>query len=695
MVKDIYPPAAGGLNMEGLMAASDRNPAGTLVRVLDRFSNGVGMVCAAGILVMMLIISYEVGVRYLFNAPTFWVTEYSLYLFIGTSFLAAAYVHLQDAHIRVEILIDRLKPGLRHKYLQVSAWVGLFYLTVATWQMFLFIISEYRGGARAWGLLVTPLWIVETPVAIGLGLFTLAVFSELRKLSPAIGQAREVYGSLILLGMVCVLVLLGVKIPRLHGIPLDWGTVAVLAAVLSTAWLWNGAKIAGGVALLVIGGGLLFAWGASFSTLQQGALVAAYLLVLLAVGIRIAFALGMVGALGVLFLLPTPQLQGIAEQAWTGVNSFAYTAVPMFILMGAFLIRSGVSSEMFNVMLKWMGRFPGGIAHATIGACGIFAAVSGSSLATAATMGMTAGPEMTQRGYSPRLAYGVLAAGGTLGILIPPSIAMIIYGSLVGEPISTLFIAGIVPGITLMISFMAVVCVWSFFRPAAAPRGINYSWGEKFSSLPGVLPFVILISGVLGSMYLGIATPTEAGAIGALLAAALCSFKKKMSLKVLLDSLLETAKMTSFLIIIVTAASVMSYTFSYIRLPKTLVDLVQGAALSPGMQIFILIMVYILLGMFIDPISMMLMTWSVSVPMVTALGFHPVWFGVVLVMMIEIGLVTPPVGVILFILRGMSGDTPLKEIVIGVLPFVGVFLLNILLFYFFPDLVMWLPRRMG
>ncbi|RJX33366.1 MAG: TRAP transporter large permease subunit [Desulfarculus sp.] len=666
-----------------------------LTRALDWVSGAVGAFCGLATLGMVLIIAYEVVCRYLFNNPTSWVTEYSLYIFVGTSFLGTAYAHLEDSHIRVEILLNNLSGPMRHKFWQVSAWVGLMFVVVASWQMILFVGSEYEGGARAWGLLATPLWIPETPVAVGLTLFALAVLSEARKLSPGIDSRRELAGLAILAAMVTALLIMGLKPPSVAGTSLDWGTVSVVVAVLVVAWLWNGFYIATGVAALAVGGGLLFAWAAGFSTLAQGAVMAFYLLVLMAAGVRIAFSLGMIGALGVLFLLPTPQLQVIAERAWTNVNSFAFTAVPMFILMGAFLLRSGVTSDLFGVMLKWLGRFPGGLAHATVGACGIFAAVSGSSLATAATMGMTACPEMTQRGYSPRLTYGVVAAGGTLGILIPPSIAMIIYGSLVGEPISALFIAGILPGVFLMVSFMLVVFGWSYIWPSAAPRGAHYTWGQKLRSLTGVLPFLILIVGVLGSLYLGVATPTEAGALGALIAAGLCLYKKKMTLKVLMDSVKETAQVTSFLIFIVAAASVMGYAFDYIRLPKVLVEVMQGADLTPGLVITALVIIYMILGMFIDPVSMMLMTLSVSFPIVTALGFHPIWFGVVLVMMIEIGLITPPVGVILFILKGMSGNIPLKEIVYGVLPFVGVFLVNIVLFYFFPSLVMWLPSQMA
>ena len=663
--------------------------------VLDRISTGAGAICGISILIMMLIISYEVVARYLFNSPTSWVTEYSLYIFIGASFLAAGYAHVQDAHIRVEILLNKMSDAKNLRLRVIGAWIGLIYLTVSTWQMTLFVVSEYRAGARAWGLLVTPLWIPESAVALGLGVFALAVFNEIRRFSMPLSRNKDVFGILILMATGAALLGFGFHPPKLGGFAMDLGTAVIVLALCLLSWVFNGRDVGIGTALLSVGGGLIFSLAGDFNTLQQGMVIAAYLLILLALGVRIVFSLGMVGALGVLFLLPTPQLQAMAEQAWTGVNSFTYTAVPMFILMGAFLLRSGVTSDLFAVMLKWMGRFPGGIAHATVAACGIFAAVSGSSLATAATMGMTAGPEMTKNGYSPRLTYGVISAGGTLGILIPPSIAMIIYGSLVGEPISVMFIAGITPGILLMISFMTVVLVWSFVRPEAAPRGEYYSWKEKFAALGGVLPFLILIFGVLGSLYMGIATPTEAGAIGALLATVLCFAKGKMSWRTLMDSLLETAKVTSFLILIVTAASIMSYTFAYTRLPKTLVELVQNANLGPALVMTILVGIYIVLGMFIDPISMMLMTWSVSVPVVTALGMDPVWFGVVLVMMIEIGLITPPVGVILFILRGMSGEVELKEIIMGALPFVGIFLLNIALFYLFPGLIMWLPNQMG
>jgi tripartite ATP-independent transporter DctM subunit len=668
---------------------------GPINRIVTPVSESVGLICGVGMLAMVLMMSYEVIARYVFNAPTSWVTEYSLYVFVATSFLGTAYAQLSDSHIRVEILLDTLKPLRRHQFELVSAWLGFLFAIVASSQMGSFVWSEYVGGSRAWGLLTTPLWIPQTPVAVGIAVFAFSILGEVRRLTPSIGRTAEWTGLAIFLFMAGSLVALGGNPGRILGTPLDWGTATIVLAVLIVSAIWNGYRIALSVAALMLGGGLLFHWMGAYPTLIQGALLAAYLMILMAMGVRIAIALGIVGSMGLLFLVPTPQLSAVSERIWSSVNSFAFTAIPMFILMGAFLLRSGVTSDLFNTMLKWLGRLPGGIAHATVGACGIFAAVSGSSLATAATMGMTACPEMIQRGYSPRLTYGVVAAGGTLGILIPPSIAMILYGSLVGESVGALFIAGVIPGLILILSFMIVVYVWSMLKTGAAPRGVSYSWGEKLSSLTNMLPFLLLIFGVLGSLYLGVATPTEAGAMGALIAGALCAIKKRMTLQVLRDSVLETVKVTSFLILIVAAASIMGYVFDYIRLPRTLVEVIKGVELAPWAIVATLVVCYVILGMFIEPISMMLMTLPVAFPMVTSVGLHPIWFGVVLVMMIEIGLITPPVGVILFILKGMYADVDFREIVYGVTPFVAALLFNILLLYLFPNLVMWLPTQMS
>ena len=308
---------------------------------------------------------------------------------------------------------------------------------------------------------------------------------------------------------------------------------------------------------------------------------------------------------------------------------------------------------------------------------------------------MVACPEMIRRGYSPRLAYGSIAAGGTLGILIPPSIPMIIYGSTTGAPIATLFIAGVIPGALLVLGFMALIFVWSLLDPRAAPAAAERASGrEKLLALRQVLPILLLIGAVLGTLYAGVATPSEAGALGAAAALIVCAARRRLGLGDLALALLDTAKVTSFLFMIVVGASVLTYGFDYLRLPALLVEAVQKAELQPWVVMVAIAAVYILLGMFLDSISMMVMTLPVMFPLIVSIGFDPVWFGVILVILLEIGLITPPVGVNLFVLRGFSGATPLKEIAYGAAPFALLMIASVAVFYLLPDLVTWLPRQM-
>src|SRR5690606_25219058 len=276
------------------------------------------------------------------------------------------------------------------------------------------------------------------------------------------------------------------------------------------------------------------------------------------------------------------------------------TAVPAFVLMGAFLVQSGITTQLFDSLVYWFGRTPGGLAHATVGASAIFAAVSGSSLATAATLGSVTAPEMIRRKYSPRLTYGVVATGSTLGILIPPSIAMIIYGSVVGAPITVLFIAGIVPGLLLAALFMLTVLGWAALSPGAVPRGQAYPFRQKVASLLGVLPVAALIVAVLGSLYAGIATPTEVGAIGAAGAALICLARGRLDLAALYRIGVETVQVTSFILLIVVGAAIFSWVFDFLRLPRAMVDAITGAALAPWLVMLMIVALYLALGMIIE-----------------------------------------------------------------------------------------------
>ena len=682
------------VNVESVDNSEGANPASRIGRLIDVLSDSTGIISVLALFGMTAIVCYEVVSRSVFNEPTTWVTEISTYVFVAIVFLGLAPAQKANRHIQVEVLVSQLRPEWRARVELVGLWAGLAFVAIATWQMARFTFLEYVHDTRDWGLLATPQWIPQLPVSLGFGCLALALLRDIHRLSsPRPGPAEWIP---LVLAAVTILALIWLGRGDVHvaGTRFDWGTLIIALAVIASMVAWSGTATT--LAVIALYGALiaLFVVAKDFSIGALGAALIGTLLVLLLLGVRIGFAMGIIGMLGLLFLLPRPQLPIIADRAWTSVNTFTLTAIPTFVLMGAFLVRSAITTELFDALVCWFGRARGGLAHASVGAAAMFAAVSGSSLATAATLGSVAAPEMTSRGYSPRLTYGVIAAGATLGILIPPSIAMIIYGNVVGAPVTVLFIAGIIPGLLLAALFMGLVLVWSIVAPASVPSGRSYPLREKLVSLLGVVPAIFLIVAVLGSLYAGIASPTEAGAVGAAIAFLLCLIRRKLDWRSLYETGLETVRVTAFIMLIVVCAAIFSWVFDYLRLPRELVALVREANLPPWLIMTLIGAVYLVLGMIIESISMMLMTLSVTFPIVSAIGLDPIWFGVVLVILVEIGLITPPVGMVLFVLRGMSKDVPLGEIALGALPFVLLMLAFIALLYAFPEIVMWLPNQM-
>ncbi|BBK40359.1 membrane protein [Allostella vacuolata] len=684
---------------DALVALPHADPGGPdrslIARGIDRLSDFAGLVSTAALAAMTGIVVYEVVSRYVFNAPTTWVTEIGTYLFVAIVFLGMAPAQRANAHIQVEVLVDALSPAWRAWLEVVTLWMGVIFVAFAAWHTARFTFLEYVHDARDWGLLGTPQWLPQLPMTIGLVLFASALLRDIYQLRPPAGTVARWTLPLAALVLVAALVAMGRSDWRIPGTRFDWGTVAICSAILVGMVAWSGLRIAAAVVLLFGLLALLFYVSRGTSQLWLGCLLGLTLLFLLVIGVRVAFAMGLVGLLGLYFLLPMTQLPVLADRSWTSINSFTLTAVPSFVLMGALLVRSGVTSDLFDALVCWFGRTPGGLAHASVAAAATFAAVCGSSLATAATLGSVAAPEMVRRGYSPRLTYGVVAAGATLGILIPPSIAMIIYGNVVGVPVTQLFLAGVIPGLLLAALFMVTVFVWGLVSPSAIPAGESFPLSRKLQAVVGVLPFLVLITAVLGSLYLGIATPTEAGAIGAVAALAMAVQRGRLDWAGFYATLLETVKVTAFIMLIVLGASVMSWVFDFLRLPRAMVQLVTDADLAPWLVMLIIVAIYLALGCFIESIAMMLMTLAVTFPVIVSIGMDPVWFGVVLVLLVEIGLVTPPVGLVLFVLRGMSDTVSLRDISLGVIPYILVMLGFIWLLYIFPDIVTWLPRTVG
>jgi tripartite ATP-independent transporter DctM subunit len=421
------------------------------------------------------------------------------------------------------------------------------------------------------------------------------------------------------------------------------------------------------------------------------------LLILLFSGMRVAFALGMVGMIGLVFLIPGIRMpeRMMGNLAWAAINQFPLTPVPMFILMGEFLILGRMNEGLYGVFSTWLANVRGGLCHATTVSCAVFAAMSGSSLATCATFGTVAAPEMLKRGYSNTITYGTIAAGGTLGILIPPSIPMIIYGNLAGVSIGHCFIAGVIPGIICTVSFIILVDVWRRISPESIKKApfIKISLQEKLMTSLRIIPAALIIFAVLGGIYLGVTTPTEAGAVGAFSGLVLCLIQRNLTWKGLWTALLSTVRTTAFINVIVAGASIVSFVTHYIRLPELLTRHILDMQLTPYLVLALFYLLYLILGMLLDPISMMVMTVPTILPTVVALGFDPIWFAVIVTMACEMGLITPPVGLNLYILRGVSG-APLDEIALGSAPFVFALLFNMVLLTAYPWLALWLPSLM-
>jgi tripartite ATP-independent transporter DctM subunit len=414
------------------------------------------------------------------------------------------------------------------------------------------------------------------------------------------------------------------------------------------------------------------------------------LLVLMLVSVPIAISLAIVAVVGY-FVFAGRGIGLLALVPFDTLNSFVLTAIPLYIFMGEVLVHCGVSEMLYRGTSKMLAWAPGGLLHSNVGACALFACISGSSPATAAAVGAVAYPALAQRKYDTKLTLGSLAAGGTLGILIPPSISLIVYGMLAEASVGKLFAGGVIPGILLSLIFMIYIAVRVVVNPQLAPKEEAFSFKRALSGLKDIWPIAILMLIVLGGIFGGLMTPTEAAAIGASAALILALGLRRLTWQVLRKSLATSIETTCMVLFIVLAASLFASFLGRMRAPEAFSALILDANL-PAMAILLLIyLLYLFLGCFIDGISMMVLTLSTILPVVTALGFDLIWFGVILTVLIEVGMLTPPMGINLFVLQGISGRS-LTEVVSGSVPFFILMIVSIALFTAFPILVLWLPN---
>ncbi|MBI4587451.1 MAG: TRAP transporter large permease subunit [Candidatus Rokubacteria bacterium] len=415
---------------------------------------------------------------------------------------------------------------------------------------------------------------------------------------------------------------------------------------------------------------------------------------LLVSGLWIPFALGVAGVVVLYLHGGAAPLGSLPSIGWNTMENFVLTSVPLFLLMGEVILRAGLSSRFYRGVAVWMSGIRGELLHSNVVASAIFSAVCGSSAATAAAIGTVAIPEMRRRGYAPHMIYGTIAAGGALGNLIPPGIATIIYGAIVEQSVAKLFIACVIPGILVTLLFLAYIWVAVLLRPELVPAADSHpTLRDRWTGLVDIVPVVVLMVVVLSSLWFGIATPTESAAVGATGALIAAWLYRGLTWSVLWASLVNTTRVTCMVLFIILGAQILSFAFVKAGINRQVTEAVVGLGLSKWTLFTVMVVLYIILGMLVDGISMMVLTLPVLYPLILGAGFDPIWFGVVLVTLIELGQITPPVGLVLFVIQGISRAS-MRDVAQGAFPFMVLFLLGIVLMAVFPQTAMWLPSLM-
>lgn len=430
------------------------------------------------------------------------------------------------------------------------------------------------------------------------------------------------------------------------------------------------------------------------SDLTQAAVLMAVLFLMLGLGVWVALALLGCGLAGLLLFTSVPPGVLFATTAWGATASWALTALPLFIWMGEILYRTRLAEDMFSGLGPWVRGLPGRLVHVNVLGCGIFAAVSGSSAATAATIGRISLPELKARGYDDAISIGSLAGAGTLGLLIPPSIVMIVYGVAAQVSIVKLFTAGILPGIMLMVLFSGYIALWSMRHPDRVPKDDEHvPWGERFKRLRLLAPVGLLIAGVIGSIYAGIATATEAAAIGVIGSLAIAGLGGSLTRKSFTDSLMGAARTSCMITFILMGAAYLTSAMSFTGLPANVAQWISSLGLSAYGLLAVLTVFFVLLGCFLDGISIVVLTTAVLLPAVQAAGIDPLWFGIYLILVVEMAQITPPVGFNLFVIQGITG-LQLFRLARMALPFFFLLVVAVVLITVFPQIVMVLPGAM-
>lgn len=625
-------------------------------RSLDRFANPVSRISdyigQVILVLMVLLITIDVIMRYFFNLPLKGSYELVQFMLVTIVFLGLAFVQTEKGHVSISLLTNRLSSGQNAVIRSATYFLCLIIFSLVSWRCIL-QAETLRAGGTASDVLSIPvfpfMWVVS-------------------------------FGSIL----ICLIFLIDV-IKSLDGV----------ISKCEKPWLWFAAD--GIFVLLIVTLPIWLHWlPFDISRPAMGIIGIVLLILLLFSSMPIGPIMALVGFLGFSFLVSTQAGLGIlGTSPFRTASNHSLSTIPLFVLMGMICFQAELSKEVYTTIRNWMGRLPGGLAMSTVGGCAGFAAVSGSSMATAVTMGTLALPEMRRYKYDDGLACGCVAAGGSIGILIPPSIAFIIYAGLTEESIGKLFIAGIIPGLMEAVFYMITIYLMCKIKPELGPQGPSSTWREKILSLKDTWGILVLFIIVMGGIYGGIFTPTEAAGVGAFGAIMLGIIKKKLTRKKILIALADASKNTAMLLFMLIGAHAFSYFLTMTQIPFILSDFVVGLPVSNWMTLWAILVVYIILGCIMPIIPAIVLTIPIFMPVVTGLGYDPIWFGVIVVTMAEMGQITPPVGINVFALAGVAKDVSLGTIFKGIFPFLIADIVRVGLVFFIPSLALWLPSLMS
>jgi len=613
-----------------------------------RIVNNVG---AAALAVMMFLTATDVCLRYIFSRPLMGVYEIVEYMMAIVTTFGLAYGELQKEHISVDLLSSRFPPKTKAWVTSATYVLCTGILLVITWQSFLYAEAMRTSGYVSQSLYI-PVYPFVYALAFGCGMFCLALLFNL--------QAQIVH-----------------------------------VKEETRSWVWGGIFL--GLALVVLFSGMSFfkemPW--QLTPLNAGILSVGLLLVLTFSGMHLSVTMSLLGFLGMMYLTGlNTGLNVMGTTPYNTVASYSFSVIPLFILMGTFCFHSGLSEEIYFTVHKFLGHLRGGLAMATVGACACFAAVSGSGMATAATMGKVALPEMKKYKYDLRLAAGSIAAGGSMGILIPPSTILILYGILTQQSIGKLFLAGFIPGVLEAVFYMIVIMILCRFKPSLGPRGPKASLREKAVAFKSTWGIAALFFLVIGGIYLGVFTPSEAAGVGAFGALVLTFIKRKLTWGIFTSSLNDTAKIAAVMMFILVGAMIYGRFLAVSRLPFEVGNYIAGLDVNRYVVLLLIIILYLILGSILDIFAMVVITVPIIFPVVVALGFDPIWFGIIIVRLFEMGAITPPIGINVFVLKGVAGDVPLGIIFKGILPFFIADLFHVGMLVAFPQIATFLPSLM-